>query len=111
MTDILMTTWDGGGTTPPLMSVAKALVERGHDVRVLADPVLRADVEATGAEHLTWTRAPHKTRTGRDGDFVRDWEAGPEGFARMRDLIAVGPAAEFAADVRESWSAGPPSCS
>ena len=35
-----------------MMSVARALVERGHDVRVLADPVLRADVEAAGAEHV-----------------------------------------------------------
>ena len=101
MTDILMTTWDGGGTTPPLMSVARALVSRGHTLRVLADPVLREEVEATGAEHLSWTRAPHKTITGPEGDFIRDWEGGPEGFERMRDLLAVGPAALFAADVRE----------
>ena len=40
------------GHTPPMMSVARALVERGHDVRVLADPLLRADVEAAGAEHV-----------------------------------------------------------
>ena len=26
MTHLLMTTWDGWGTTPPLMSVARALV-------------------------------------------------------------------------------------
>ena len=81
MTDILMTTWDGAGTTPPLMSVARALVSRGHNVRVLADPVLRAEVEATGAEHLSWTRAPHRTITGPDGDFIRDWEAGPRASA------------------------------
>ena len=30
MTKILMTTWDGAGTTPPLMSVAKALIDRGR---------------------------------------------------------------------------------
>ena len=42
MTDLLMTTWDGSGTTPPLMSVARALVERGHSLRVLADPVAAA---------------------------------------------------------------------
>jgi MGT family glycosyltransferase len=101
MTDILMTTWDGGGTTPPLMSVARALVARGHTVRVLADPVLREEVEATGAQHLSWKRAPHRTVSGPEGDFVRDWEAGPEGFGRMRDLLAVGPAGAFAADVRE----------
>ena len=101
MTQILMTTWDGAGATPPLMSVARALVERGHSVRVLADPVLRSEVEATGAQHISWTRAPHRKSRDVESHFVRDWEAGPEGFARMRDNIAVGPAAAFAADVRE----------
>ena len=100
MTEILMTTWDGAGTTPPLMSVARALVERGHNVRVLADPTLRSDVEATGAEWTGWTRAPHRTSAGVEGHFVRDWKAGPAGFAVMRDDLAVGPAAAFAADVR-----------
>jgi MGT family glycosyltransferase len=101
MTEILMTTWDGAGTTPPLMSVARALVERGHTVRVLADPTLRAEVEETGAEWLSWTRAPHRTKPGLDGLFIHDWEPGPSGFAVMRDELAVGPAAAFAADVRE----------
>ena len=32
MTHLLMTTWDGSGTTPPLMSVARALIERGHSL-------------------------------------------------------------------------------
>ena len=110
MTEILMTTWDGGGTTPPMMSVAKALVARGHHVRVMADPGLRPDVEATGAEHIGWTRAPIREVPGRDGDFIRDWEAGPEGFAQMRDRLAVGPAALFAADIREELERRPADC-
>jgi MGT family glycosyltransferase len=102
MTDFLMTTWEGSGTTPPLMSVAGALVERGHAVRVLADPTLREEVEAVGAHHLSWTRAPHRTTRSPEADFIRDWGAGPaEEFARIRDRLAVGPAAAFAADVRE----------
>ena len=108
MTEILLTTWDGAGTTPPLMSVARAMVARGHTVRVLADPTLRADVEKTGAEWLTWTRAPHRTKEGVEGLFVRDWEAGPAGFGVMRDDLAVGPAAAFAADVREELDARRP---
>ncbi len=110
MTEILMTTWDGAGTTPPLMSVASALVARGHNVRVMADPGLRPDVEATGAEHIGWTRAPIREMPGRDGDFVRDWEAGPEGFAQMRDRLAVGPAALFAADIRDELERRPADC-
>ena len=48
MTEFLMTTWDGAGTTPPLMSVANALVQRGHSVRVLADDLLRPEVRRSG---------------------------------------------------------------
>lgn len=103
MTEFLMTTWDGAGTTPPLMSVADALVQRGHSVRVLADDLLQPEVEAAGAQHLSWTRAPQRSGHGRNGDFVRDWEADDllGNFARMRDRLAVGPAALYAADVRE----------
>ena len=108
MTELLMTTWDGGGTTPPLMSVARALVARGHRLRVLADPVLRADVEATGAEFVSWTRAPHRRTRGHGDHFVQDWIGDPaEGFARMRDALALGPAAEYAADVREELDRRP----
>ena len=84
------------------MSVARALVERGHTLRVLADPTLREEIEAVGAHHLSWTRAPHRTTRSREEDFIRDWGADPaEEFARIRDRLAVGPAAAFAADVRE----------
>ena len=52
--------------------------------------------------HLSWTRAPHRTTRSPEGDFIRDWGADPaEEFARIRDRLAVGPAAAFAADVRE----------
>jgi MGT family glycosyltransferase len=108
MTELLMTTWDGGGTTPPLMSVARALVARGHRLRILADPVLRADVEATGAEFVSWTRAPHRQERNGGDHFVRDWGGDPaEGFARMRDALALGPAAAYAADVREELERRP----
>ena len=108
MSDLLMTTWDGAGVTPPMMSVAYALVERGHDVRVLADPLLRADVEAAGAEHVSWTRAPHRADRGRH-HFIEDWGATEpgEGFTRLRDRLTVGPAAAFAADVREELDRRP----
>lgn len=102
MTQILMTTWHGGGTTPPLMSVARALTAGGHEVRVLADEVLRSSVQAAGAVHVPWTRAPQRTTGERGEDYIRDWEPDDpmQEFARMRDRIAVGPAADYAADVR-----------
>ena len=92
-----------------MMSVARALVVRGHAVRVLADSVLRPEVEATGAEHISWKRAPHRIDRSLAHHFVEDWaglEPG-EGFARGRDRLAVGPAAAFAADVREELERRP----
>ena len=105
MTELLMAAWDGAGAVPPVMSVARALAERGHNLRVLADPVLRSDVEAAGAEHIPWTRAPHRKTRSRDSLFINDWT--PEGFAAMRDNLAIGPAAAFAADVRDEMERRP----
>lgn len=103
MSEFLMTTWHGAGTTPPLMAIVRALRARGHTVRVMADSVLQAEVEAAGGTYTGWTRAPQRTSRGQDSDFVRDWEtADPaEAFARMRDNLAAGPAALYAADVRD----------
>ncbi|MDQ4069936.1 MAG: glycosyltransferase, partial [Actinomycetota bacterium] len=105
MTDLLIAAWDGAGAVPPLMSVARALVERGHDVRVLGDPALQRDVEAAGAKHVPWTRAPHRKTRSRETLFIEDY--GPQGFGAMRDNVAVGPAAAFAADVREELERRP----
>jgi len=38
--------WDGGGTVPPELGVARRLVARGHSVRVLADPVIEDEARA-----------------------------------------------------------------
>lgn len=93
---------DGGGTVPADTSVIRAVVGRGHDVRVLADRVLAPDVEATGAEHVPWTRAPQRPDLDPRSVVIEDWDAKSpfEAFARVRDGVLVGPADLFAADVR-----------
>jgi UDP:flavonoid glycosyltransferase YjiC (YdhE family) len=58
MAKFLFTIWEGGGETPPILSIIRALVAAGHDVSALADPVLGPDVEAVGAEWVAWTTAP-----------------------------------------------------
>jgi MGT family glycosyltransferase len=109
MTDYLFAAWDGGGATPPLLGLAQALLARGHDVRILADPVLREEVEAVGATYLPWTRAPHRIARGPEHDLFRDWETRtPFGaFARVRDRLMCGPAADVAADVAEELDRRP----
>ncbi len=93
---------DGGGTVPADTSVIRAMVERGHDVRVLADRVLAPDLERTGAEHIPWDRAPQRPDLDPKSVVMKDWDAKtPLGsFAAVRDGVMVGPAALFAADVR-----------
>jgi MGT family glycosyltransferase len=109
MAHFLFTLPDGGGVSPPVVGLAGALVARGHDVRVLADPVLRPDVEAAGARFRPWTRAPHRTTRGRDTEILRDWEARTPAasFAILRDEIMVGPADRFAEDVLEELAREP----
>lgn len=101
MSDVLFAAWDGGGAVPPTLDLARALLRRGHSVRVLADPTLREEVEAIGATFRPWTRAPHRIAPGAENEVVRDWEARtPIGaFLRVRDRLICGPAREFADDV------------
>jgi MGT family glycosyltransferase len=102
VTTFLFTLWEGGGETPPILSLVRALAARGHDVTVLADDVLGADVEDAGATWVPWATAPNKPSYSPDEDLARDWEAKtPLGaFKRFRDGIAFGPAARYARDTR-----------
>jgi MGT family glycosyltransferase len=97
----LFNVWEGGGDTPPTVSLIRALTRAGHDVTALADPVLRPDVEDAGAEWRSWTQAPHKHSYSPDEDLARDWEARTplDAFRRFRDGIAFGPAGRYARDV------------
>jgi MGT family glycosyltransferase len=93
---------DGGGTVPADTSVIRAMVERGHDVRVLADRILAPDIEPTGAEHIPWDRAPQRPNLDPQSAIIQDWDTSSpfQAFARVRDGAMIGPAGLFAADVR-----------
>ena len=100
----LMTTWDGGGNSPPELGVAKRLLQRGHEVHVLGDPTLAHHVEATGCTFTPWSRAPHRSTLAKEDDLLKDWEAEDplDVLRRLRDRIMSGPASEFAADTAAS---------
>ena len=101
MSRFLLVLWEGGGNVPPQLGIARRLLARRHQVRVVGDPCLEADVLAAGADFVPFTRAPHRLDRSPESDFVRDWEARtPIGeFARTRDRAMIGPAADYAADV------------
>lgn len=99
---------EGGGNVPPQLGLARKLVTRGHDVRVLTEPCVEADVRAIGASYASLTKAPHRSDRSRESDFVRDFEARtPIGsLAAFRDRAIFGPARAFAEDTLaeiESW--------
>ncbi|MCW3069151.1 MAG: glycosyltransferase [Solirubrobacterales bacterium] len=102
MSRFLIAVAAGGGNIPPTLSVARALLDRGHDVRVITDPVLEPEVRAAGAEFVSWSTAPHRFDLDPSSDLARDWEARtPMGsLARARDAYFCGPALAFADDVR-----------
>ncbi|MGX5653178.1 nucleotide disphospho-sugar-binding domain-containing protein [Geodermatophilus nigrescens] len=100
----LVALWDGGGTVPVEIGVVRRLLARGHTATVLADPTLAPDVADTGAEFRSWTRAPHRTSQAPGDDVIKDWECRtPVALLnRLCERIITGPAAAYAADVREA---------
>lgn len=96
-----MVTWDGGGNAASQLAVARALAERGHDVRFLAHRSQQVAVEAAGARFRPYSRAPEADSRRPETDLIRDWEAKtrPQAFALARDRLLFGPALRFAEDV------------
>ena len=96
----LFTLVDGGGTVPPELGTVRRLVERGHQVTVLAEDSMRADVDASGATFRPWATAPNRPDRSPENDPYRDWECkNPmQLFQRLLDRQFVGPAPAYAAD-------------
>jgi MGT family glycosyltransferase len=75
------------GNAPPQLAVTRRLVERGHEVRVLAHRAARERIEGTGAEFVEFRRSvPGMDLTTRETDTLRDWEARTRFGAGMRVL-------------------------
>ncbi|MER7505057.1 glycosyltransferase [Nonomuraea pusilla] len=107
--NFLFATWAGGGAVPPVLSIARVLRERGHGVRVLADTSLHEEVAAAGLEPIAWTTAPQGDAADPAQDVIKDFETRtPLGaFARLRDRIVCGPAADYARDTLAELRARP----
>ncbi|MEA2155155.1 MAG: hypothetical protein QOE11_1295 [Solirubrobacteraceae bacterium] len=98
---------DAGGNVPPELSVARGLVERGHDVTVLGDSTMADEVRAIGAGLREWETAPRRLSRRREDDLIRDYElrTPPQQVALMREILfgwAPGYAADTARVLRES---------
>jgi MGT family glycosyltransferase len=105
----LLTTWEGGGSVPPALTLAAGLVHRGHHVRVASDLANRTETELTGAEFVPWKTAPSRPDRYNREDGLRDWEAADpqEGFALTLRTVMTGPALAYARDVLAKLEGGP----
>ena len=99
----LITMWEGGGTVPPELGVARRLIERGHRVHVLGDPTIGADALAAGCTFSPWRLAPHRTSLDPSQDLLKDWEVKNPltMLKRVRDRFLAGPADAFATDTAD----------
>jgi MGT family glycosyltransferase len=98
---VLLVSWDGGGNLAPVLVLGERLVERGHNVRVLGNGSQERAATAAGCEFVAFDRAPDCDSRRPETDLLKDWEvkAPPKLFARARERLFFGPAADYAADV------------
>jgi MGT family glycosyltransferase len=98
------------GNAPPQLALTRELVERGHEVRVVAHSAARERIERTGAEFVAIRRwLPDLDMTHPETDPIRDWEARTSlGAAkRMRDapIAPLRDAARENVQMLGEWSA------
>ncbi len=99
------------GNAPPQLAVTRQLLERGHEVQVLAHRAARERIERTGAEFVEFQRTvPAMDITRRETDSLRDWEAHTRPGAAVRvlknGLLAfVLDAARECAERLDGWPA------
>src|SRR5204863_7955622 len=85
---------------PPELCLARKLIARGHEVRLLGDPTIEKDARAVGCAFSPWVTAPHRTTRDRSGDIIRDYGSkNPIALIRkyMNDFLAA-PAPRWIAD-------------
>lgn len=107
MAHYLFTLWDGGGSLPPELSLARQLIEAGHEVTVLSEPVAEEEVLAIGAGFRSWVDAPHKTDRADQDQHTADWSLKTPGalLGMLLDDTMVGPAPIHAAETLEAIDA------
>jgi UDP:flavonoid glycosyltransferase YjiC (YdhE family) len=94
---VLQTLLAFSGNAPPQLAVTRSLVERGHDVRVVAHRAGRERVERTGATMIEFEGSTAELDLTRaETDSVRDWAAKTSlgAAVRLRDRGMIEPLPE-----------------
>lgn len=86
----LLASWGTLGNLSPLLTAARRLRGHGHHVRVIADPAMRAEVDAADFEFVSWRSAPiGEAADPTDVSNLRD---------RMRRVV-FEPCSAYATDI------------
>ena len=86
--------WNGGGTNPPILAIARRLVQRGHNVRILTQPGLQSEVEKIGATFVSVSAHQVSDRAGRETDpkgkiKIRMFDQMRTAAIRLRDRTRI----------------------
>lgn len=110
MARFLFAMWEGGGTVPPELGIARRLIARRHAVHVLGDPTIEAGAVRSGCGFTAWREAPHVRSLRPEDALVKDWEiTNPLAlFSAMRDAILCGPTGIFARETAAAIEAFAP---
>jgi MGT family glycosyltransferase len=98
------------GNAPPQLALTHRLIQRGHEVRVLAHEAARERVQRTGAEFVAFKHAyPALDMTRPETDPLHDWDVRTRLGAglRVRDNILFGLLAGTARDCSEALEGWP----
>jgi UDP:flavonoid glycosyltransferase YjiC (YdhE family) len=98
------------GNAPPQLALTDRLVQRGHEVRVLAHEAARERVQRTGAEFVPFKHAyPALDMTRPETDPLHDWDVRTRFGAglRVRENILFGLLPDTARDCTEALAEWP----
>jgi UDP:flavonoid glycosyltransferase YjiC (YdhE family) len=93
----LFVVWDGGGTIPPALALARRVVAAGHTVRVLGPRSIEQKVKVLGADFSPYRSVPDRDPRKPDQD----------GKVKSPASVAIAACAEYADDVKETIASSP----
>jgi MGT family glycosyltransferase len=107
--EFLFASWEGGGNIPPMLTLVRRLLARGHRVRVLGDDASRAEIERSGAEFRPWRQGPNRPDRSPESDPQKDWTIKNPGelLPVLIEHTIVGPALGQARDVLDEVARRP----
>jgi MGT family glycosyltransferase len=98
----LLASWGNPGNLNPLLTAARRLRQKGHNVRILGEPAHREETAKAGFDALSWRRPAPPALPGNVGDDAA--------WTELRVLVTqimFGAAIDYAADTIDALRSEP----